>query len=326
MDCLFAVTAFILTALLTALLNKLIIPVLRRVKLGQKILEVGPNWHKYKEGTPTMGGITFILPTLAVTVIAALIFGIDSRLWTVIGLAFVSGLTGFVDDYVKLFKHTNKGLSAMQKLILQFAAVIAFLAVDALVFGRGTSVSLAGNEVDFGLWYYIISLPLAVYVINASNLTDGIDGLEISVSGLMIAFFGVMLVLAGNCSGTDMIFICAAFGGCAGFWIFNHHPAKIFMGDTGSLYLGGLVVGLAYYYKIETALLPITLIWIIEGLSVVLQVICFKLTKKRLFKMAPIHHHFEKCGWSENKIVAVWCIVTAAACTAAYFMIRNIFA
>lgn len=319
----FAIAALLLTVLLTAVLNKILIPALRRVKLGQKILEVGPNWHKYKEGTPTMGGITFILPTAAITVVAAIAFDFDVRLWTVVGLALVSALTGFVDDYVKLFKHTNKGLTAIQKLILQFASVIAFLAVDALVFGRGTSVSLAGNEVDFGSWYYIISLPLAVYVINASNLTDGIDGLEVSVSGLMITFFAVVLAISGKTGGSDMILICSAIGGCIGFFIFNHHTAQIFMGDTGSLYLGGLVVGLAYYYKIEIALIPITLVWIIEGLSVVLQVVYFKLTKKRLFKMAPIHHHFEKCGWSENKIVAVWCLVTAASCTAAYFMIRN---
>ncbi len=331
MDCLFALIALAISALLTALFNKILIPELRRVKLGQKILEVGPNWHKVKEGTPTMGGVTFILPTLLITVIAAVVFDIsgnavDKRLWLVVGLAFVSALIGFVDDYVKLFKKTNKGLSAMQKMILQFASAIAFLLVDALVFGRGTVVHLISIDVDLGMWYYCISLPLIVYLINTSNLTDGIDGLNISVSGLMLVFFAIVLVIAGEASGVNMIMICAAVGGCIGFFIFNHHPAKIFMGDTGALYLGGLIVGLAYYYKIELALLPITLVWIIEGLSVVMQVTSFKLTKKRIFRMTPIHHHFEKCGWSENKIVTAWCIVTAVSCTAAYFMIRNLFA
>lgn len=323
MEGLFALAALVVTALLTALFNKLLIPVLRRVKLGQKILEVGPNWHKYKEGTPTMGGVTFIVPTLLVAVIAAIIMGADARLWLVIGLALVNGLIGVVDDYVKLFKHTNKGLTAVQKLILQFVSVIAFLLVDALVFGRGTVITVGSMQIDLGMWYYCLSLPAMAYIINASNLTDGIDGLEISVSGLMVAFFGVMLAVAGKTDGADMILISAALGGCIGFFVFNHHPAKIFMGDTGSLYLGGLVVGLAYYYKAEVALLLVSLAWILEALSVVLQVASYKLTKKRIFKMSPIHHHFEKCGWSENKIVAVWCIFTAVACTAAYFLMRN---
>ncbi len=304
-----------LALIITAVLNKVMIPALRKVKLGQKILEIGPNWHKCKEGTPTMGGATFMIPfAIAMLVLALTKPEIDKRLYLVFGLAMISGLTGFIDDYVKLFKKRNEGLTPLQKLVLQFAAAGAFLAIDALVFGRGTVIELFGNSVDAGVWYYIVSLPLIVYLINCSNLTDGIDGLEISVSGVMIAFWIMIAIALGAVDTPDTLLLLAAFGGAVGFFIFNHHPAKIFMGDTGSLFLGGLVVGFAYFYKFEIALPFVCLIWIIEGVSVVLQVLYFKATKKRLFKMAPIHHHFEKCGFSENKIVILASLTTAVGC------------
>lgn len=314
-----AAAAFLLSLGLCAVLNKIFIPVLRRVKLGQKILDIGPSWHKTKEGTPIMGGIFFIIPVLLVYAVASVVCGFDMRSLLLVAFALFNGLIGLIDDYVKLFKKQNQGLTAIQKLLLQFASVVALLATDAIVFGRGTAITIPffhTYTVDIGIFYYIIMFLGAAYMVNCANLTDGIDGLAASVGLIISVMFTAFCIQLATPSVTFTAF--AMCGALAGFLMFNHYPARVFMGDTGSLFIGALMVGFAFYFKAEAVILLAGIIWLIEGLSVVLQVLCFKLTKKRIFKMSPIHHHFELSGWSEVKIVVVFTFITAFLCAVAY--------
>lgn len=325
-----AATAFILGIIL----YKIFIPLLRKVKLGQKILEIGPSWHKSKEGTPNLGGLFFIIAASAALAVGLLMIknlytpekgglpfsDVLVRVLTLFGLALLQGLIGFVDDYVKLFKKRNKGLSAVQKLILQFLSVAVYLFANAYFNGSDTVIDFPwGQSADLGIFYYFIMILAIVYIINCANLTDGIDGLAGSVAFIII----VMLLLFGlNVAGFGLYIPCAAMiGALLAFLVFNFHPAKIFMGDTGSLFLGGFVVGAVMLTGNEFVLIPVSIIWIIEGLSVVIQVISFKLTGKRVFKMSPIHHHFEKCGWSEVKIVAVFSLVTVIFSALSYYLL-----
>ncbi len=331
---------YLLTALISfvlgVILYRIFIPLLRKVKLGQKILEIGPSWHKCKEGTPNLGGLFFII-AIFVGVACGLLLIDKSKCeegWVVaynIGnmivkmlplllFALSQALIGFVDDYVKLFKKRNKGLSAVQKLILQFLTAGIYLFANAYFFDYDTVIKFPwGASVDFGIFYYVIMLLAIVYIINCANLTDGIDGL----AGSIALIVGVMLFLYGyNYSVVELAIPSAAlFGGVLAFLVFNFHPAKIFMGDTGSLFLGGFIVGAVMLTDNEFVLIPVSCIWIIEGLSVVLQVASFKLTGKRIFKMSPIHHHFEKCNWSEVIIVAVFSAVTVAFSVLAYYFL-----
>lgn len=315
-----AITAGI-AFVLAAVLYKIFIPVLRKVKLGQKILEIGPSWHKCKEGTPTLGGLFFTVAALAAIVIAYAVSG-DTDITSILlvfGFALLNGLIGFVDDYVKLFKKRNKGLSAVQKLVLQFLAGALYLWFAVTYGNCDTDITLPwGGVLHCGVFYYVIMLLAMTYITNCANLTDGIDGLAGSVAFII----GVTFLLFGlNGGGTETVILSAAVcGALIAFLIFNFHPAKIFMGDTGSLFLGGYAVGLSMLTGSEFILLPISALWIMEGLSVVIQVASFKLTGKRVFKMSPIHHHFEKCGWSEVKIVAVFSLVTALFCALAYWL------
>ena len=313
--------------LISVLLLKLFIPVLRKVKLGQKILEIGPSWHKTKEGTPVLGGLFFLLSTVVAFVCWSLYSGKtpDPLIGSVAILALLSALTGFVDDYIKLFKKRNKGLTAKQKLVLQFLIAGGFLAYRALVCESDTTVRLFGlfgqESVDLGWFYYLLMLFVIVYVINCANLTDGIDGLAGSVTLIQCVFFLCVGVYFG---AEDMNVLAAALaGGLLGFLVFNFHPAKIFMGDTGSLFLGGFVVAVVFAFGAELLLLPICFVWFCEGVSDLLQVFFFRLTGKRLFKMAPVHHHFELCGWSEVRVVFVFSMVTALTGALAYWVITR---
>ncbi len=315
-----AITAGI-AFVLAAALYKIFIPVLRKVKLGQKILEIGPSWHKCKEGTPTLGGLFFTAAALAAIVIACAVSG-DTDITSILlvfGFALLNGLIGFIDDYVKLFKKRNKGLSAVQKLVLQFLAGALYLWFAVTYGNCDTDITLPwGVVLHCGVFYYVIMLLAMTYITNCANLTDGIDGLAGSVAFIIGATF---LLYGLNGGGRETAILSAAVcGALIAFLIFNFHPAKIFMGDTGSLFLGGYAVGLSMLTGSEFILLPISALWIMEGLSVVIQVASFKLTGKRVFKMSPIHHHFEKCGWSEVKIVAVFSLVTALFCALAYWL------
>lgn len=315
-----AATGF-LSFLIAALLGKWMIPELARLRFGQTIREEGPTWHKEKQGTPTMGGLIFILATTVTAVIAILVcqFALKDnpiispslstvKLLGALLLPLCCGLIGFADDYIKVVKKRNLGLTAWQKLLAQLLVSLAFALFLYFSGARLLYVPFFGI-VDFGIWY----IPFCVFVIiamsNATNLTDGVDGLCGSVSFIAILPF---IVIAGHFMNLGMGILTVAFAGAlAGFLLWNLHPAKVFMGDTGSLYIGALLTGVAFALNVPFLLIPVGIIYILENLSVILQVAWFKITKgKRLFKMAPLHHHFEMCKWSENVIVAVFSAVT----------------
>ena len=312
--------------LISAFLGRRVIPYLHKLHFGQTILEIGPKWHKKKQGTPTMGGLMFIAAIVIVTIISTMVYIFTGSnfievyfadipreavfIFAGLGLAVANGLIGFVDDYTKIVKKRNLGLTAPQKLVFQFAAAAVYLLVLSLAgYGTTTTIPFVG-EVDFGFFYYIFSAIIIVGIVNAVNLTDGVDGLVGSVTFFVcVAFMAIAVTL--NYLGISAM-SAAAVGGCLGFLISNFHPAKVFMGDTGSLFLGGLVCALAFAVDMPILLLPLGIVYLAEMLSVVLQVSYFKITHgKRLFKMSPIHHHFEMCGWSEVKIVTVFSVVTA---------------
>lgn len=302
---------------ITALLGKWMIPFLHKLKFGQTIREVGPSWHKSKQGTPTMGGLMFILgTTVAVIACLPLLYSIgveETPLLKVkalagLGMAVAFGVIGFMDDYIGIVKKRNLGLTERQKLVLQFAVAAAYLASTAAA-GDGTTTTIPFvGQVDLGWFYYPLAAVAIVGMVNAVNFTDGIDGLNTTVSFFV---FLSLAVCGGILSMTGLSALgLASAAACVGFLIWNWHPAKVFMGDTGSLFLGGVVCALAFGLDLPLLLLPVGFVYICEILSVVLQVSYFKATHgKRLFKMSPIHHHFEMCGWSEVKICLVFGLV-----------------
>ena len=314
--------------IVTALILRFLIPKLKSLKMGQKILDIGPRWHKSKEGTPTMGGISFIIAitaAVAVYVAVKLFGGCDIKdqlpLIFTFGLALLNGLIGIFDDSVKLTKKQNEGLSASQKLILQILVAAIYL-VGMRAFGfisTALYLPFIGIELELGIFYYIFAIVLIVGIVNSANLTDGIDGLVSSVSLIIMAFFAFCAFRLGS-EGLGVI-SGAAMGGCLGFLVYNFHPARVFMGDTGSLFLGGMTVGAAFMMGSPLIIVLAGLIFIIEAMSDIIQVLYYKKTKKRFFKMAPIHHHFEKCGWSEVKVVTVFTLFTLVMCLIAAFLI-----
>lgn len=323
------VVAFTASFLIAFILYKIFIPILRKIKLGQRILEIGPNWHKAKEGTPLMGGLFFITATL-LTVAALYLSGAYNKtsIFFPINLCFVilnAGI-GYIDDYVKLFKKRNRGLRARHKLLLQFAVTGAYLASLKLFDCIDTALTIPfiGRTVDLGAFYYILTALIIIYMINSANLTDGLDGLAGSVAFVIAALFFII----GTREGLKDIYITeAALGGAlAAFLIFNFHPAKIFMGDTGSLFLGSMLVVCAMRIGSPLLMVLIGLVYVIEGLSDIIQVTVYKLSgrKKRFFKMAPIHHHFELCGMSEVTIVALCLGITVAVSALAYYIYYTI--
>lgn len=311
----------------TALLGIIIVPFLHKLKFGQTIREIGPAWHKEKNGTPTMGGIMMIIGLICACVLSFTLSGLvaTNSMWdnhkessfvlAGIGLAIGMGLVGFLDDYIKVVKKRNLGLTAKQKTILQLLCTVAYLSSLALSGMTTTWLPFFGdvNIVSgVGLIFWPIALLFVYGFTNAVNLTDGIDGLASTVT--LVVCCGFMLASAYlNLLGTN-IFACAAAGACLGFILWNSHPAKVFMGDTGSLFLGGIVVSLAFSIGRPIILLAAGIVYLIEAFSVMLQVVYYKKTKKRLFKMAPIHHHFEMSGFSEEGIVLLFSTVTAIGC------------
>ncbi len=322
-NCLWALGTAIVAFLISCLLGKLLIPFLHKLKFGQTILEIGPDWHKKKQGTPTMGGIMFIV---AIIVSTAVFYGVKSATssvfpieqWNIcIGLvmALFYGIIGFIDDYIKVVKKRNLGLTAVQKLVMQFSVAILYLLALRYI-GKDTGLTSTVipfvGTVELGWFYYVIASVVIVGIVNATNLTDGIDGLDGSIT-----FFGaiIMMLISSMMKNIGGVIESAALaGGCLGFLVWNFHPAKVFMGDTGSLFLGGMVCSILFALDIPVLLLLIGIVYLAEMFSVMLQVGYFKLTHgKRLFKMSPIHHHFEMCGWSEVKIVCVFSLVTVVA-------------
>lgn len=309
-----AVVSFVITAVT----GRLLIPYLHKLNFGQTILDIGPSWHKNKQGTPTMGGLMFILGIVVSTVIAVLLHSIghgfsSTEKFVFVGLCFAlaNGAVGFIDDYVKVVKKRNLGLTALQKLVLQFAVAALYLVIMRLC-GDDTTVAIPfAGVINLGWFYYLLMAVVMVGIVNAVNLTDGIDGLDASIT-FFVSLFLMMIANYFMIFDSVVIFAAAAAGGCLGFLVWNFHPAKCFMGDTGSLFLGGLVIGVAFAMDMQVMLILVGLVYLLEMFSVMLQVSYFKLTHgKRIFKMSPIHHHFEMCGWSEMKIVCVFSGVTA---------------
>ena len=309
----------------SAVVGRFLIPYLHKLHFGQTILDIGPRWHKSKEGTPTMGGFMFIAGiTLAVivTYAGAAIGGalpvgginrpLDFQLLSGLVLALAFGAMGFADDFVKVVKKRNLGLTAKQKLVIQFAIAILYLWNIRL---GGTTVTAVRIPFFAGPWqlgwlYYPLCAIGIVFIVNSVNLTDGVDGLAASVTLMAsLGFLGAAAVL--HFSRVSLL-AAATAGGCMGFLLYNFHPARVFMGDTGSMFLGGCVVAMAFGLNFPLILALTGFIYIIESLSVVLQVISFQTTGRRIFKMSPIHHHFEMSGWGEVKIVCVFSMITLA--------------
>ncbi len=309
----------------TALLGFWFIPFLKRVKFGQTIREVGPKWHAEKDGTPTMGGIMFIIGiAVAVVVSLPLLYWTMSsgnsmgtaetmlmQVKVIAGglMALAFGAIGFIDDYIKVVKKRNLGLTVIQKLILQCLASGGYIATIILAGGKPETIIPFVGTVNMGIAYWILAFFAIIGMVNAVNFTDGIDGLNGSVTFFVSIFF--MLIGAFTMQSGMSLFSAAVAGGCMGFLMWNLNPAKVFMGDTGSLFLGGAVCAMAFGMNVPILLIPMGIVYIVEILSVVMQVTYFNLTHgKRLFKMSPIHHHFEMCGWGEMKICIVFSGVT----------------
>lgn len=321
MDIVLYCLAIVIAAVITGLLGYFMVPFLHKIKFGQTIREVGPSWHKNKQGTPTMGGIMFIIGSSVAAVICIAFLWLNGGAETQLMLVKVIagalmavgfGIVGFLDDYISIKKHRNLGLTEIQKLILQFIIVGAYLLSVALAGGTTETVIPFLGSVDLGFFYYILAAVFIVGMVNAVNFTDGIDGLNTSVTLVVALVFSVIAMLL-NRVGLSL-YAAAIVGAMIGFLFWNANPAKVFMGDTGSLFLGGAVCALAFGVDMPILLILIGIIYIVEILSVVLQVTYFKITHgKRIFKMAPIHHHFEMCGWNENKICFVFSGVTLLA-------------
>ena len=299
----------------SVLLGPVIIPFLRKLKVGQTIRDEGPQSHLKKNGTPTMGGILILLSVVG----TSLLFVKDyPKIIPILFLTLGFGLVGFLDDYIKVVLKRSMGLRAWQKMALQ----IVVTGVFAYYLLHYTDVSLAmkvpfmdGVYLDFGWMNIPILFVVVIGTVNGTNFTDGLDGLASSVTVLVATFFTVVAI--GTGSGIEPV-TCAVVGALLGFLLFNVHPASVFMGDTGSLALGGFVAACAYMMQMPLFIVIVGFIYLVEVLSVILQVSYFKLTGgKRIFKMAPIHHHFELCGWSETRVVAVFSIVTALLCLVA---------
>ncbi len=317
-----SIISFLISFGVAAVAAPFIIPVLRRLKVGQTVRSDGPESHLKKNGTPTMGGIIFLL---GIAVVSLLFFGKYTAIIPVIFLTLTFGLIGFLDDFIKVVLKRSTGLKAWQKFSLQLAVTALF--AWFLVKYEGVSLDMYIPFMDRMVDPGIFGLPLLFFVVlgtdTGANFTDGLDGLASSVTAVMAVFFGIAALLFGGEPVTGVAVASAAvLGGLLAFLIFNAYPAKVFMGDTGALALGGFVAAAAYMLHLQFYLLIVAVIYVIEVLSVMLQVSYYKLTHgKRIFKMAPIHHHFEKCGWSETRVVTVFTVVTILACLLAMLLL-----
>ena len=321
--------SFILAFAIAVVIGRFLIPMLRRLKAGQSIREDGPTWHMAKQGTPTMGGIMFIVAILAAVLVTGgeqLAQGKANHL-IVFGFALVFGVIGFVDDFQKLRHRANEGLTAGQKFLLQLAAAIAF---TVLLRSQGyltpnLYIPFVGVELALPWWLYMVFAAFVmVATVNAVNLTDGVDGLASGVTLPIAVFFAAVAVRYGR--GDVAILSAALAGGLVAFLVYNFHPAKVFMGDTGSLFLGGMVCGLAFALNVPMIIPVVGLIYVAEVMSDIIQVGYFKLSHgKRVFRMAPLHHHLELGGWSEEKLFFTFSGLTAALCVLGYLGVMNRF-
>lgn len=326
------IPATVITAVLcfgiTALLGFVAIPALKRLKFGQTILDIGPAWHKSKNGTPTMGGVMFIAGVIISFVVGLAIMWASGNInmdevgsqklakaISAVIMALLFGFVGFVDDLIKVKKKQNEGLKPMQKIIMQVLIIAAFFTSHIIAGDTSTVITFPFlGQIDFGIFYYIVMGLGILYLVNAVNLTDGVDGLCSSVTLVYCAAYVVICSLLGM---SEMGLVSAAAGaGCLGFMVWNLHPAKVMMGDTGSMFLGGIVTAVGIGTGTEFVMVICCAVYIWEALSVLIQMTYFKITHgKRLFKMTPIHHSFEIRGWKEGKIVAVFSLLELLACS-----------
>ena len=317
----------LLSFLASVILSLIVVPILRKLKVGQIERAEGPQSHLKKQGTPTMGGIIMIIVLIVLGAFFYLDYSKDQpevakALLPLIGVAVGFGFIGFIDDFKKLVLKNTKGLSPKAKMLGLLIVAVAYTIVLVQIFNIGTDIYIpfAKEYITLPIWVYI---PFAVIVMlattNAINLTDGIDGLSTSVTAIILTCLTVISILIGIKEVT--IFGVILIGACLGFLLFNLNPAKVMMGDTGSLMLGGAIAGIALYLKMPLLLLIIAIVPIIETISVMIQVAYFKKTGNRVFKMTPIHHHFELSGWKENKIVSVFSLITLIFCIIGLFAI-----
>ena len=312
----FQIKILLLSFAVSIIISLIVIPILRKLKVGQSEREDGPQSHLKKKGTPTMGGLILIITTLLLSAFLYIDYAGDepeiaTRLLPMVFVTIGFGLIGFIDDFKKVVLHNTDGLSPKLKMLGLMVIAVAYVVMLVFNFENGTDIYIpfVDKYITLPLWLYI---PFAVIVIlattNAVNLTDGIDGLSTSVTTIILTCLTVISIIWDIKETT--IFGCIMIGSALGFLLFNLHPAHVFMGDTGSLLLGGAIAGIALYLKLPLLLIIIAIVPVIETASVILQVAYFKKTGNRLFKMAPIHHHFELSGWKENKIVSIFSLVT----------------
>ena len=296
----------VLAFLITVLLSPIFIPFLRRLKFGQSIREEGPKSHQKKSGTPTMGGLMILLSVAVTTLVMTGKFSEPtSKTFILLFVLLGFGLLGFLDDFIKVVMKRNLGLTSKQKLLGQIIiSVIVYFVLKQTEFSTAVSIPFVDKPIDLGWFYVLFIIFWLVGFSNAVNLTDGLDGL---VSGTAAISFGAFAILAWSQSQYEIsIFAVAVVGAVLGFLVFNAHPAKVFMGDTGSLALGGAIAAIAILTKLEFMLILIGGVFVIETLSVILQVISFKSTGRRIFRMSPLHHHYELVGWSEWRVVVTF--------------------
>ncbi len=332
-----AVFSAILSFAITLLLGFVVIPYLHKLKFGQTILDIGPVWHKNKQGTPTMGGIMFIIGVVISIVVSVTVgnfisdeisleLSTESRIVPLIagiGLAIGMALIGFIDDYIKVVKKRNLGLTAKQKTMLQLVISAAYLFsmyLGGMTYTRIPFIGVVDISSGLGLIFWPIALIFIYGFTNAVNLTDGVDGLASSVTSVVALFYIAASVLAFSPCRLCTVASTAFLGGCIGFLLWNKHPAKVFMGDTGSMFLGGMAVALCFMLEMPIVLMLAGVVYFWEAISVVIQVSYYKRTKKRIFKMTPIHHHYEMSGWGENKICFVFSVVALVGCAIALLL------
>ena len=312
--------AFIMSFVITTVSVRLLIPILKK-KAEQPIYKEGPSWHIAKSGTPTLGGVGFLIAISVTLSLAALYLGLNKNNTASLSLilclcySVLNSVVGIIDDLTKLRRKKNGGLTPKAKLLLQLILTIAFLTVRRLIIPDSNLVTFSFGTYDFGILYYPIAALILIGITNCANLTDGIDGLASSV-----AFAASLSLFYLSCAlSPDISFVSSSLiGASVGFLIFNLHPAKIFMGDTGSLLFGSIIASMAISLGNPLIAIFVGGVYVIEGVSVILQVFWYKSTGKRIFKMAPLHHHLEKCGWTENRICIVAMLITFLLSIPAY--------
>lgn len=304
------ISAFLIGLVVSLVLGPIIIPILHKFKFGQNIRKEGPQSHLKKAGTPTIGGLIFLISIIVVMI--CMRYSISDKAMIVLYGTLAFGVIGFLDDMLKIIHKDNEGLSAKQKFILQLLFSIALAVYGYKAIGSDITVPFASFSIDLKIVYIPFIILYYAAVTNAVNLTDGLDGLATSVTILVLTFFGITSYRLGE--PTVAVFCMGLTGALLGFLKYNAYKAKVFMGDTGSLALGGAIGTIALVLKTPLVVIIVGGIYVMETLSVIIQVTSFKLTGKRVFKMSPIHHHFEQCGWSEIKIVTVFSVITFVLC------------